>query len=78
MYSLHNHTEYSNASRGFADSSIKLNDIVKKAKEYAEEQLNRKDKLTSAINEHDLQKAVLELKVFEHRKIKNKSKGVKY
>ena len=34
MYSLHNHTEYSNASRGFADSSIKLKDLVKKAKEY--------------------------------------------
>lgn len=34
MYSLHNHTEYSNASRGFADSSIKLKDLVLKAKEY--------------------------------------------
>ena len=34
MYSLHNHTDYSNASRGFADSSVKLEDIIKTAKAY--------------------------------------------
>lgn len=33
MFSLHNHTGISSASRGFADSSIKLDDLVLKAKE---------------------------------------------
>ena len=33
MYSLHTHTDGSNASRGFSDSSIKIKDLVKKAKE---------------------------------------------
>lgn len=32
-FSLHNHTEYSNASRAFADSSIKLKDLILRAKE---------------------------------------------
>jgi DNA polymerase-3 subunit alpha len=34
MYSLHNHTSYSNGSRGFADSSIKLKDLITTAKKY--------------------------------------------
>jgi len=34
MYALHDHTHYSNASRGFADSSIKLKDLIVTAKEY--------------------------------------------
>ena len=33
MFSLHNHTGISSASRGFSDSSIKLEDLVVKAKE---------------------------------------------
>lgn len=34
MYSLHNHLDYSNGSRGFADSSIKLKDLITTAKKY--------------------------------------------
>lgn len=34
MYSLHNHLDYSNGSRGFADSSIKLKDLIATAKDY--------------------------------------------
>ena len=33
MFSLHNHTGVSSASRGFADSSIKLEDLINKSKE---------------------------------------------
>ena len=33
IFSLHTHTGKSNASRGFADSSIKAKDLVKRAKE---------------------------------------------
>ncbi|MEA5001078.1 MAG: ATP synthase F1 subunit epsilon [Endomicrobiaceae bacterium] len=65
-----------------ADFAMRSDEIdeqkIKEAKLYAEEQLKKKDKISSEIAEHDLQKAVLELKVFEHRKLKNKNKGVKY
>ena len=33
MYSLHNHSDFSSASRGFADSSMKVSDLIKRAKE---------------------------------------------
>lgn len=33
MFSLHNHSEFSNASRGFADSSLSVNDLARRAKE---------------------------------------------
>ncbi|MFA7073853.1 MAG: ATP synthase F1 subunit epsilon [Endomicrobiaceae bacterium] len=65
-----------------ADFAIRSDEIdeqkIQEAKKYAEEQLKKKDKTSSEIAEHNLQKAVLELKVFEHRRIKNKNKGVKY
>lgn len=32
MFSLHNHSDFSNASRGFSDSSIRLRDLVENAK----------------------------------------------
>lgn len=32
MYSLHNHSDFSSASRGFADSSIKVEDLIRRAK----------------------------------------------
>jgi F-type H+-transporting ATPase subunit epsilon len=50
---------------------------IQKAKEYAEEQLKKKDTLASAISEHDLQKAVLDLKFFDKIKIKNRNRGSK-
>jgi hypothetical protein len=39
--------------------------------------LKRKDKISSAVAEHELQKEILKLKLFEHTR-KNKSKGAKY
>lgn len=33
MYTLHNHTDYSNASRGFSDSSMKVETLIRRAKE---------------------------------------------
>ena len=37
----------------------------------------KKDKLPSVINEHDLQKAILELKFFDKIKVKNRNRGSK-
>ena len=34
MFSLHCHTDYSNASRGFADSSIKLENLITSSMKY--------------------------------------------
>ena len=57
----------------FAARSEELDDKkIEEAKKHAREQMARKDKLSSAVMEHDLQKAILELKVFEHIKSKNK------
>ncbi|MDD5020861.1 MAG: ATP synthase F1 subunit epsilon [Endomicrobiaceae bacterium] len=70
-----------NVASIIADFAVRSEELdeqkIQKAKEYAEEQLNKKDKLTSAINEHDLQKAVLELKFFDKIKIKNRNRGAK-
>ena len=65
-----------------ADFAVRSDEIdeqkIQEAKKYAEEELKKKDRVSSEMAEHDLQKAILELKVFQHRKIKNKSRGVKY
>ena len=64
-----------------ADFAVRSEELdeqkIQKAKEYAEEQLKRKDKLASAVSEHDLQKAVLELKFFDKIKMKNRNRGLK-
>lgn len=57
----------------FAVRSEEIDDKkIEEAKKLAREQMAKKDKLSSAVMEHDLQKAILELKVFEHIKSKNK------
>jgi len=53
-------------------------DLIEKAKLYAEEQKRKKSKVNSEIFEKDLQKAIMALKVLEHNKLKKKNKGVKY
>ena len=64
-----------------ADFAVRSEELdeqkIQKAKEYAEEQLKRKEKLASAVSEHDLQKAVLELKFFDKIKMKNRNRGLK-
>ena len=64
-----------------ADFAIRSEDVddakINEAKKSAEELLKQKDKISSAIAEHDLQKEILKLKLFEHTK-KNKSKGAKF
>lgn len=61
----------------FAIRSEEVDDAkINEAKKSAEELLKQKDKISSAIAEHDLQKEILKLKLFEHTK-KNKSKGAK-
>lgn len=70
-----------NVASIIADFAVRSEELdeqkIQKAKEYAEEQLKKKDKVTSAINEHDLQKAILELKIFDKMKIKNRNRGSK-
>lgn len=70
-----------NVASIIADFAVRSEELdeqkIQKAKEYAEEQLKKKDKVTSAINEHDLQKAILELKFFDKIKIKNRNRGSK-
>jgi len=65
-----------------ADFAIRSDDIdeqkIQQAKQYAQEQLKKKDKVSSEFAEREFQKAILELKVFEHKKLKNKPKGAKY
>lgn len=62
----------------FAIRSEEVDDAkINEAKKSAEELLKQKDKISSAVAEHDLQKEILKLKLFEHTR-KNKSKGVKY
>ena len=53
-------------------------DLIEKAKLYAEEKKRNKSKVNSEIFEKDLQKAIMALKVLEHNKLKKKNKGVKY
>ena len=64
-----------------ADFSIRSEEVddakINEAKKSAEELLKQKDKISSAVAEHELQKEILKLKLFEHMK-KNKSKGAKY
>lgn len=70
-----------NVASIIADFAVRSDELdeqkIQKAKEYAEEQLKKKDKLASAINERDLQKAILELKFFDKTKIKNRNRGSK-
>lgn len=53
-------------------------DLIEKAKLYAEEQKKKKSLVNSEIFEKDLQKAIMALKVLEHNKLKKRNKGVKY
>ena len=53
-------------------------DLIKKAKLYAEEQKKKKENVNTEMAERELQKAIMALKVLEHNKLKRKSKGVKY
>ena len=53
-------------------------DLIEKAKLYAEEQKKKKSQVNSEIFEKDLQKAIMALKVLEHNKLKKRNKGVKY
>jgi len=57
MYSLHNHGGESNASRGFADSSIKLENLIKKAIE--------KGLKGVAITDHETVGSFIKAKQFE-------------
>ena len=65
-----------------ADFAVRSEDIddnlIEKAKRYAEEQKKKKDNVNTEMAERELQKAILALKVLEHNKLKRKSKGVKY
>ena len=65
-----------NVASVIADFAVRSEEIddkkIEEAKKHAREQMAKKDKLSSAVMEHDLQKAVLELKLFEHIKSKNK------
>ena len=62
----------------FAIRSEEINDTkINEAKKSAEELLKQKDKISSAVAEHELQREILKLKLFEHTR-KNKSKGAKY
>ena len=53
-------------------------DLIQKAKQYADEQKKKKENVNSEMAERELQKAIMALKVLEHNKLKRKSKGVKY
>ena len=62
----------------FAMKSDEINDeVIEKAKKYAEEQKQKNDNVPSEIAEKNLQQAIMALKVLEHNKLKRK-KGVKY
>ena len=62
----------------FAMKSDDINDeVIEKAKKYAEEQKQKNDNVPSEIAEKNLQQAIMALKVLEHNKLKRK-KGVKY
>ena len=53
-------------------------DLIEKAKRYADEQRKKKENVNTEMAERELQKAIMALKVLEHNKLKRKSKGVKY
>lgn len=57
MYLLHNHTDYSNASRGFADCSHKVKDLVKRAKELGLSGI--------AITDHEITSSYVKAKALE-------------
>lgn len=65
-----------------ADFAVRSEDIddnlIEKAKKYADEQKKKKDNVNTEMAERELQKAIMALKVLEHNKLKRKSKGVKY
>ena len=62
----------------FAMKSDDINDdVIEKAKKYAEEQKQKNDNVPAEIAEKNLQQAIMALKVLEHNKLKRK-KGVKY
>lgn len=65
-----------------ADFAVRSEDIddnlIEKAKLYAEEQKKKKENVNNEMAERELQKAIMALKVLEHNKLKRKSKGVKY
>lgn len=63
----------------FAVRSDEIDDeLIAKAKQYADEQKKKKEAVNSEKAERELQKAIMALKVLEHNKLKRKSKGVKY
>ena len=63
----------------FAVRSEDINDeLILKAKQYADEQRKKKENVNTEMAERELQKAIMALKVLEHNKLKRKSKGVKY
>lgn len=57
MFLLHNHTDYSNASRGFSDCSHKLKDLVKRAKKIGLSGL--------AITDHEITSSYVQAKALE-------------
>lgn len=57
MFSLHNHTDFSNASRGFSDCSHKLRDLVMRAKELSLKGL--------AITDHEITSSYVKAKALE-------------
>lgn len=57
MYGLHNHTDFSNASRGFSDSSIGLRDLVESAKKLGLEGI--------AITDHEITSSFHKAKLLE-------------
>lgn len=65
-----------------SDFAVRSEDIdeqlIAKAKQYAEDQKKKKDAVNTEKAEKELQKAIMALKVLEHNKLKRKSKGVKY
>ena len=65
-----------------ADFAVRSEDIddnlIEKAKQYAEEQKKKKENVNNEMAERELQKAIMALKVLEHNKLKRKNKGVKY
>ena len=65
-----------------ADFAVRSEDIddnlIEKAKKYADEQKQKRDNVNTEMAERELQKAIMALKVLEHNKLKRKSKGVKY
>lgn len=65
-----------------SDFAVRSEDIdeqlIAKAKQYAEDQKKKKDTVNTEMAEKELQKAIMALKVLEHNKLKRKSKGVKY